>query len=593
MKKLYTFFLLIFLFSFSVAQPPAGYYNGTAGLTGPALKTKLFQIISTGTTDNGYGGLWTAYATTDRDYFYENDGTILDIYSEKPNGPDPYNYSVGVNQCGSNGPEGTCYNREHIIPQSLFNEESPMKNDVHFVRATDYQVNSARSNYPFGTVGTPDFTSLNGSKRGNSTSTGYSGTVFEPINEFKGDVARMVLYFVTRYESQLSSFLTTNGMLGGSPFPGLQAWELQQMLIWNAQDPVSPMEIARNNASYAFQGNRNPFIDNPQYAIDIWGTVIVDSTPPTDPTNLVASNPTSSTVDLAWTGSTDNVAVAGYEIYLNGVLKSVATGTTATVGGLTPATTYSFYVKAKDIANNFSNASNTVTETTLAGTGGGGSCGTEDFENIPTANSGNYASRTWTNNAITWTATDARTDQTINSKAITIRNGTLTSSTVSGGAKSVTITTQLKFGGTAGTFNLRVNGNVVGTIPYSATLATTTINNINADGNVVFSLTDNSTTSNRVAFDDLSWECYTLSTAENNIGEKFQIYPNPVTNGVLYLKGENLSKIESAEIYDVNGKLVQKLIKPFAKENKIILNKIPAGLYILKTSEFSTKFLVK
>ena len=159
MKKIYSFFLIAFLFSFSAAQVPAGYYNGTAGLTGPALKTKLFQIISTGTIDNGYSGLWTAYATTDRDYFYENDGTILDIYSENPNGPDPYNYNVGVNQCGSNGAEGTCYNREHIVPQSLFAEASPMKNDVHFIRATDYQVNSKRSNFPFGIVGTPTFTS--------------------------------------------------------------------------------------------------------------------------------------------------------------------------------------------------------------------------------------------------------------------------------------------------------------------------------------------------------------------------------------------------------------------------------------------------
>lgn len=161
------------------------------------------------------------------------------------------------------------------------------------------------------------------------------------------------------------------------------------------------------------------------------------------------------------------------------------------------------------------------------------------------------------------------------------------------GQKSVTITTQLKFGGTAGTFNLTVNGNVVGTIPYSASVTTTTISGINITGNVVFSLTDNSTTSNRVAFDDLTWECYTLSTSENVAADKFQIYPNPITNGVLYVKGENLNKIESAEIYDATGKLIQKLDKPFVKGNKIILNKIPAGLYILKTSEFSTKFLVK
>lgn len=591
MKKLYTFFLLISLFSFSLAQPPAGYYNGTDGLTGPALKTKLFQIISAGTTDNGYSGLWTAYANTDKDYFYENDGTILDIYSENPNGVDPYNYTYNTNQCGTYSIEGNCYNREHIVPQSLFAQASPMKNDIHFIRPTDGKVNGERSNYPFGVVGTATFTSLNGSKVGNSVSTGYGGTVFEPINAFKGDVARMVLYFVTRYESQLSTFNTGN-LLGGSPFPGLQSWELQQLLLWNAQDPVSPEEISRNNASYIIQGNRNPFIDDATYATKIWGSVIVDNQAPTMPTNLAASNPTTNTIDLTWTASTDNVGVTGYDIFVNGNYKTTVVGTSATVTGLASSTAYNFYVKAKDLSGNSSVESNTVTETTLAGTGGGTSCGTENFENIP-IDPNSYSTRTWTNNAITWTATDARTDQTINNKAITIRNGTLLSSTIAGGAQSVTVTTQLKFAGTAGTFNLRVNGAIVGSIPYSTVVTTTTINNINVSGDVIFSLTDNSTTSNRVAFDDFSWTCSTLSTAENNIGEKFQVYPNPVTNGVLYLKGENLSKIESAEIYDVNGKIVQKLNKPFAKENKIILNKVPAGLYILKTSEFSTKFLVK
>ena len=253
----------------TAAQIPANYYNGTTGLTGAALKTKLSQIITAGHQDKGYNGLWTAYATTDRDYFFENDGTILDIYSEKPNAADSYNYTLSVDQCGFYLKESDCYNREHIVPQSLFSENYPMRSDVHFIRATDGYVNGVRSNYPFGKVGTATFTSTNGSKLGSSVSPGYSGIVFEPIDEFKGDVARMVFYFVTRYENQLSGFSTGN-ILGGSAYPGLQPWERDVLLQWNAQDPVSQVEIARNNASYVFQGNRNPYIDNPQWVTAVW-----------------------------------------------------------------------------------------------------------------------------------------------------------------------------------------------------------------------------------------------------------------------------------------------------------------------------------
>ncbi|MFC6268390.1 endonuclease [Frigoriflavimonas asaccharolytica] len=591
MKKIFSSFILAFLCQFSFAQIPAGYYNGTTGLSGAALKTKLFQIISTGTVDNGYGGLWTAYQTTDKDNFYENDNTVLDIYSENPNGPDPYNYNFGTGQCGNVGAEGTCYNREHVVPQSLFNSVAPMVSDIHFIRPTDGKVNGARSNYPFGNVGTATFTSLNGSKVGNSTSLGYGGTVFEPNSAFKGDIARMVLYFVTRYETQLSGFSTGN-LLGGSSFPGLQAWELQQMLIWNAQDPVSAEEIARNNASYTYQGNRNPFIDNNQYVTDIWGSVVVDTTPPTVPTNLAASNPTSNTIDLAWTPSTDNVGVSGYDVYVNGIGTTTVSGTTATISNLSPSTTYNFYLKARDLAGNTSAQSNTATETTLAGAPAGTSCGAEDFENIPTSAS-NYDTRTWTNNFINWTATDARTDQPLNGRAITIRNGTLSSSSIGGGIKKITISTKLIYGSVAGTFTVRINGTSVGTVPYSTSTGTFSIDNINVTGSFTLSLTDNSVTGNRVAFDDITWECYSLSTSEIEAGNQFQIYPNPVIDGKLNVKGENLNKIKFAEIYDTNGKLIQKISAPFEKSTSIILNKIPTGLYILKTSEFSTKFIVK
>lgn len=590
MKRILHSLVLSIFFINTFAQIPTGYYSTATG-TGATLKSQLNLIITAGHQDMSYQGLWTAYQTTDRDYFYENDGSILDIYSERPNAADPYNFTITTNQCGSNGyaNEGDCYNREHIVPQSLFNEASPMKNDIHFIRATDGKVNGERSNYPFGMVGNASYTSLNGSKVGASVSQGYSGTVFEPIDAFKGDVARMIFYFVTRYETQLSGFLSGN-ILGGSAFPGLQTWELNQLLTWHATDPVSPEEIARNNASFSFQQNRNPFIDNPAYVGLIWGTPVIDNQAPTAPTNLVASNPTINSIALSWTASTDNTAVAVYDIYANGLLKTSVTGTTATVSGLTPATTYSFYIIAKDGSGNSSPQSNTATQTTLSAPVGG-SCGTEDFSGIPGSGT-SYGLRTWTNNNITWTATDARVDETITGKAITIRNGNLSSTAISGGIQSLTVTTQLKYTGTANNLNLEINGVVVGTVPYSSTVTTTTINNINVSGNFTVKLI-NPVSSNRVAIDDLSWSCFgTLAVNDLSKEKSFSIYPNPVKNHELFVKGENLNKILKAEIYDLSGKLIQSIANPFKNSNKINLHGITKGVYILKTDNTSSKFMI-
>lgn len=267
-KSIFLFGALL-LSSLITAQIPANYYNGTTGLTGSALKTKLHQIIDVA-LDKGYSGLWTAYQTTDRDYYYENNGKVLDMYSERPTAPDPYEFTITVSQCGNYSGEGGCYNREHTVPQSLFNSANPMHNDIHFIPPTDGKVNGMRSDYPYGNVGTASWTSLNGSKLGVSSTLGYSGTVFEPIDEFKGDIARMIFYFVTRYENKLTTFSSGN-MLGGSTYPGLQQWELDVLLLWNDQDPVSQREIDRNNACFAWQQNRNPYIDNPTWVHDVWG----------------------------------------------------------------------------------------------------------------------------------------------------------------------------------------------------------------------------------------------------------------------------------------------------------------------------------
>lgn len=587
---------------FAHAQAPAGYYSSANGLTGASLKTELSSIITSGHQDKGYSGLWTGYKTTDIDKTYENDGSIMDIYSEKPSGTDPYKYTPGTDQCGTYSVEGNCYNREHIVPQSLFSQAAPMVSDIHFIRATDGKVNGMRSNYPFGKVGTATFTSQNGSKLGNSVSSGYSGTVFEPIDEFKGDVARMIFYFVTRYQSKLSTFSSGN-MLGSSTFPGLQTWELNVLLAWHNQDPVSQTEILRNNASYTFQGNRNPFIDNPNYVDLIWGSQQPsnDTQAPTTVTGLTVSGKTSNSVSLSWNASTDNVGVSSYAVYMNGSLKTTVSSTSTTVTGLSASTSYTFYVVAKDAAGNSSSNSSTVSATTDSGTTTPPTnCVNETFETIPTGTSSSYSTRTWTNGGITWTATDARTDQTISNKAITVRDGSLKSSSSVNGIGSLTVTTQLKFSGSNGSFNVLVNGTQVGTIPYSTTATTTTINNINVSGNVVITL-DNNSASNRVAIDNLSWTCYSGTAKQSNVisselkteSETLQVYPNPISNQEIFVKGD-VKNIQKAEIYNLQGKVMQTIDQPFKNSrNSIRIKSLEQGVYLLKLDHSTLKFIVK
>ncbi|MCQ4035139.1 endonuclease [Kaistella montana] len=680
MKK-FTTLLLGFMFSIVLAQAPATYYNGTEGLTGATLKTKLSAIITAGHQDNGYGGLYTGYMTTDSDQYYENDGSVLDIYSENPTGTDPYTYKHGIKQCGNYSSEGDCYNREHVVPQSLFNSKAPMVSDINFIRPTDGKVNGMRSNYPFGTVSSPSFTSKNGTKVGPSSATGYTGTVCEPIDEFKGDIARMIFYFVTRYESQLSGF-SSGGMLGGSPYPGLQTWERDILMTWSAQDPVSPSEIERNNASFEFQKNRNPFIDHPEWVQQVWGTQVVDNQAPTAPTDLAVVSTSTNYANLTWTASTDNIAVAYYKIYVNGNFQSNANTNSANVSGLSqgtiynfnviavdaagnlstqsntasgttlidteaptaptnlaitsvgtnniavqwtastdniditaydiyvngelmgstsatstnianlnPLTTYTIYVVAKDGGNNVSPQSNSVTATTVAV---GVNCGNENFESIPTSAS-NYSTYNWTSDGVSWTSEDSRTDLTINGRAITIRNGFLTALSVPNGIGDLTVTTQLKFNGSAGTFKVLVNGTDTGkTIPYSATTTTTTVSGINVAGTVEITL-QNANTSNRVAIDDMKWTCYTLAAVnENGINKNaISIYPNPVKNGELNVSGKNLNTIETAQIFDFTGRMVQSIAQPFKNSSKITLKNIPKGVYILKAGNNTAKFIVE
>lgn len=345
---------LVFCLSFFVLQAqPAGYYDAASGLNGAELKTALHNIIDNHTVKS-YDYLWTAFETTDDDA----QGYVWDMYSN-------CTFVFDTNQCGTFSNECDCYNREHSFPKSWFGGEvSPMYTDLFQVVPTDGYVNNRRGNYPYGETTSPDYTSDNGSKLGPCSVAGYSGTVFEPIDEYKGDFARNYFYMATRYEDVISGWetLDTNGdaVLDGTSFPVFETWFLNMLGEWHENDPVPQKEIDRNNTVYGIQNNRNPFIDHPEYVHDIWG---VGSTLATEPGNHV-SDFSAHTITLNWNDATGGTLPDGYLVRMSdagfaGIAnpvdgtainddfsnKNIAYGIeTCTFGGLTANTTYYFKI---------------------------------------------------------------------------------------------------------------------------------------------------------------------------------------------------------------------------------------------------------
>ena len=243
------------------------YYQAAEGKKGAALKTAMSSIVYN-RTERSYAQLWTDFQQTD----VRADGKVWDMYSGISN------FTFGTDQDkGSGNKEGQFYNREHSFPNSWFGKNvPPMYTDLHHMYPTDKLVNNKRSNYPFGETNGENYKSANAfSKLGKCTVSGYTGTVFEPNDEYKGDFARTYFYMVTCYEEKLPDWYTSNAdakpTLDGKTYPGLSDWQLKMLMRWAKDDPVSQKEIDRNNAVYSIQKNRNPFIDYPGLEDYIWG----------------------------------------------------------------------------------------------------------------------------------------------------------------------------------------------------------------------------------------------------------------------------------------------------------------------------------
>lgn len=578
MKNTFIFGLLL-IRSISFSQIPQNYYDNATG-TGFVLKSQLATIVSQGHVDQGYDALYTAYETTHTDNLnlsgFENDGSVLDFYSENPNGTDPYNYNHAERVCGNYNAEDICYNREHLMPQSAFNQQYPMRSDIHHVIPSDGYVNNRRASYPFGTVSNTnyDWKSQNNSKLGPNTYGNYSGIVFEPLDEFKGDIARAMLYLAVRYENDIANW--DHPMLNGTSDQVFSNWFLELLLDWhNNVDPVDNRELIRNEAAYNFQGNANPFVDHPEFADMIWNPSL-DNSSPTVPQNVTITNVSSNSMQVNWTASTDNIAVTAYEIFLNDIFQNETNATSFVASELEPLTQYCFKIKAKDAANNTSDFSSSICDTTLD-SGGTDSCLDETFDNLGSSSS-SYSNRSWTGDqGGEWTASDARTDQTLNGKAITIRDGWIESPPVNNGISDFYITTKRVFSGDSGTFDLIVNNINVGTIPYTDTAQNVTISDIDIEGAITVKINNNSNSGNRVVFDDIKWSCYEPLSFDIS-SNKTLIYPNPVKSGKIYFTG---IKDGIIEIYSLDGSLIFKQF--YSQKNKELdISHIEKGVYFIQ-----------
>lgn len=234
--------------------PPTGsspwdptYYAPAIGKTGTALRNSLHDIID-GNTRLSYDQVWTALQDTDQDP--NNSANVIELYTGR-----------SISKTNNGGGSGQ-WNREHVWAQSRggFTTSAGPGTDLHHLRPEDVSVNGTRGNKDF---------DLGGSAVSGCTDCFSDSDSFEPRDAVQGDVARMLFYMAIRYEGgdgfnnlEMSSTVGTSSS---------QLGDLETLLAWNTADPVSTFEMRRNDRIHsAWQGNRNPFIDHPEWAAAIW-----------------------------------------------------------------------------------------------------------------------------------------------------------------------------------------------------------------------------------------------------------------------------------------------------------------------------------
>ena len=257
MKKL-LYLLSIITTSICVSQPST-YYQSCAGLEGEELREELHNIIKDHTA---FSYTITKSILRDSDEDPNNPDNIILLYSG--NSIDKFDFASNF--------EPDFWNREHVWPKSHGDFDAgdpfevPLYTDAHNLKPVDHSMNTLRGEKDFDNGGNAV---LNGSIETDCFST---SSTFEPRDEVKGDVARIILYMDVRYEGELGSnepnLVPVDGL---TTYPNPQIGVLSTLLGWHAQDPPDAFEKRRNDVIYDWQGNRNPFIDYPEFVDYIYG----------------------------------------------------------------------------------------------------------------------------------------------------------------------------------------------------------------------------------------------------------------------------------------------------------------------------------
>ena len=240
-----------------LSQPPYDsntYYSTISSQTGESLKSALNQIIGNHTVYSYTPCVWEILQISDEDPL--NSDNVIGFYTRRPIP------KINRDQ-GGNTPD--FWNREHIWPRShgFPNSSQHAFTDVHALRPTDKSVNADRSDDDFAEGGTADNECILCNEG--------PGT-WEPPDEVKGDTSRMMLYMVVRYEGSDNSGVSDLELVDGLTSSGQNVMgKLCDLVQWHLDDPVSQEEVIRNDIIYSWQGNRNPFIDHPEYVLPIWG----------------------------------------------------------------------------------------------------------------------------------------------------------------------------------------------------------------------------------------------------------------------------------------------------------------------------------
>lgn len=258
--------LMVFFVGHSMwAAVPPNYYQSINNTSGATMKARLKELVRNHREISGYSDLPSYFEKTDTiTKSLSTGGSGLcwwDMYSDKP-------VLVSI-RFGAN------MNREHCFPKSWWGgtESVPAYIDLFHMYPSEARANQAKSNWPLGEVESATFD--NGRVKVGKAIPAHrtsADKVFEPSDEYKGDFARTYMYMVTCYGdySWNSSYMW---MLSSesSQYLSLSKYAVDLLLEWNKLDPVSQKELDRNEVVYKIQGNRNPFIDHPEFADYIWG----------------------------------------------------------------------------------------------------------------------------------------------------------------------------------------------------------------------------------------------------------------------------------------------------------------------------------